>query len=192
VNSALFFLASRLPVSHHFRQEDIRMKRTLTFACLALSFAGAAFAADPVPAAPPTPAPAPAVTAPAPPPPDKQHDIRTLMALTGAGKIGAQFVEQMMASFKETYPDVPASFWTAFVSEINADTLVDKLVPVYEKHLTQDDIRQLIAFYQSPTGKKMIVAMPKITRDSMQIGQDWGRQVAEQVVARMEKEGFKK
>ncbi len=158
------------------------MTRTLTVALLTLSLAGAAaFAADPAPAT----APASAAT-------NKLDDIRTLMALTGAGQIGVQFTEQMMASFKDAYPTVPASFWTAFMSEINADALIDKLAPVYEKHLTQDDIRQLIAFYRSPLGRKMIVAMPQITRDSMQIGQDWGRQVAEQVVARMEKEGLKK
>jgi hypothetical protein len=158
----------------------------MTIAILALSLATTASAADPAPAAPTPAAPAEAVA------PNKEDDIRTLMALTGAGKIGTQFIEQMMASFKETYPDVPASFWTAFAAEINADALIDKLLPVYEKHLTQDDIRQLIAFYRSPIGQKMIAAMPRITRDSMQIGQDWGRQVAEQVLARMEKEGFKK
>lgn len=130
--------------------------------------------------------------APAAPEPSKQDDIRTLMTLTGAGKIGTQLVDQLMASFKQSYPNVPESFWSAFGKEVNADGLVDKLVPVYDRHLTHEDIRQLIAFYRSPIGKKMIEALPQITQDSMKIGQDWGRQVAEQVAARLEKEGLAK
>lgn len=172
------------------------MKRLVSAVALAVCMAARpSFGADEAarPANEPRAITPPARTeAPAAPASTKQDDIRALMALTGAGRLGAQFVDQMMASFKETYPNVPDSFWKAFVSEIKADKLADKLVPIYDKYLTHDDIRQLIAFYRSPVGAKLIGVLPQITQDSLKVGQEWGREVAEAAAARMEKEGYTK
>jgi len=38
---------------------------------------------------------------------EKQKDIKRLMVLTGAGTIGIQVMNQMMASFKKALPQVP-------------------------------------------------------------------------------------
>lgn len=38
---------------------------------------------------------------------------------------------------------------------------------VYYKYFTEDEIKDMIAFYKSPTGKKSIEVMPKLFSDSM-------------------------
>ncbi|MGA9884530.1 MAG: DUF2059 domain-containing protein [Candidatus Acidiferrales bacterium] len=48
------------------------------------------------------------------------------------------------------------------------DDMLQSMVPVYEKHFTKGDIDAMIAFYATPTGKKMQADMPEITREAMQ------------------------
>jgi len=40
-------------------------------------------------------------------------------------------------------------------------------VPVYQKHFTNGDINNLIAFYSTPTGQKFLHEMPAVTAETM-------------------------
>jgi len=68
-------------------------------------------------------------------------------------------------------------------------------IPIYDKHLTHEEIRGLIAFYQTPLGAKLIAKMPAIAQDSMAVGMKWGGEIAQKAMAKMEaqkkKEGQK-
>jgi len=48
------------------------------------------------------------------------------------------------------------------------DEMLDSTVPVYQKHLTKGDVGNLVAFYSSPTGQKLIKELPAITAEAMQ------------------------
>lgn len=47
----------------------------------------------------------------------------------------------------------------------------DLMLQVYPKHFTDADLEQLVTFYRSPLGQKMLTTMPALMRDSMQISQ---------------------
>ncbi|UJH91261.1 DUF2059 domain-containing protein [Antarcticibacterium sp. 1MA-6-2] len=55
--------------------------------------------------------------------------------------------------------------------------LYDKLAVVYMESYTEEDVDAILAFYETPVGKKMISETPEITKKSMQIGQMWGMQL---------------
>jgi len=46
--------------------------------------------------------------------------------------------------------------------------IVEDMIPVYQKHLTKDDVDAMIAFYSSPSGKKILHDMPAIMAESME------------------------
>ena len=46
--------------------------------------------------------------------------------------------------------------------------LIQDMVPVYQKHLNKADVDAMIAFYSSPTGKKLLREMPAISAEGMQ------------------------
>ncbi|MEN9354180.1 MAG: hypothetical protein RL318_1505, partial [Fibrobacterota bacterium] len=98
--------------------------------------------------------------------PAKEADIRKLLEATGALKIGSMMTEsvvkQMGASFASSRPDLP----TALVDSLSADVgrifaqgmsskggLMDQMVPLYHRQFTHEEIKGLLAFYQSPLGK---------------------------------------
>ena len=69
-----------------------------------------------------------------------------------------------------------------------------EIIPIYAKYFSEDDILQLIAFYETPLGQKMIEVMPQLTMDSMQVSMRWLQskvpELQEQLKARLESEGL--
>jgi uncharacterized protein len=93
---------------------------------------------------------------------------------------------QMIGSMKKAMPNVPEKFWADFIKEVRTDELVDLIVPVYDRNLTHDDVKELIRFYESPTGKKFVAVLPKITQQSMAVGETWGRDLATRVIQKLQ------
>jgi hypothetical protein len=52
---------------------------------------------------------------------------------------------------------------------VPVDALLDDMIPIYQKHLTGNDVDAMIVFYSSPTGKKLMQEMPEITQEAMQV-----------------------
>jgi len=114
--------------------------------------------------------------------------LKKMMIASGAENTYKVVIDQMVAAFKTQKSNVPEEFWTEMGAEMvktSMTDLVDMLAPVYEKHLTLADINGLIAFYQSPIGKKFAEKTPFITQESMQIGQQWGMKLGQKIVDKL-------
>jgi hypothetical protein len=67
--------------------------------------------------------------------------------------------------------------------------LTARMVPIYQRHFSAADIEGLLRFYRSPLGRKVITEMPATMAEGMQLGQDWGRQRAQAMLAELQKGG---
>jgi uncharacterized protein len=132
------------------------------------------------------PAPAPAATG----NPAKIADIERLMAATGARQMAEQMLGQMLQIFRQGNPNVPAEVWTELQNAFGDEDLMKDLVGVYDKHLTHDDIKALLQFFESPVGRKLVKVQPLIMQDSMAIGQAWGARAGERMRQRLKEKGF--
>ena len=54
------------------------------------------------------------------------------------------------------------------MKEMPFDSLLDDMIPVYQKHLTKADVDAMTVFYSSATGQKLLREMPAMTAESMQ------------------------
>jgi len=124
--------------------------------------------------------------------PAKVAEIRKLLELVGTVKMTHQMMNQMISTFRMQNNDVPSEFWDRFEKEMNLQDLIDKIIPVYAKYYSLDDLKAVNAFYQSPVGQRMLASTPQILQESMQIGQDWGRGVATRLMAELQEEKEKK
>ena len=50
---------------------------------------------------------------------------------------------------------------------INIEELMNDMIPFYDKYLSNEDIKAITVFYESPVGKRLLEATPKISMDSM-------------------------
>jgi len=53
---------------------------------------------------------------------------------------------------------------------------------VYADHFTEDELNQLIAFYQSPLGRKLVHEQPAMSRELSRFGAAWARKAAQQAI----------
>lgn len=125
-------------------------------------------------------------------PATKIQNIKTLLELTGTGKMGVQAAQNMLGSFKSTYKDVPEDFWEDFKKELNPEALINMIIPIYDKHYTEQDIKELTAFYQTPIGKKVIATTPMIMQESFEAGQSWGQKIGGKVIENLKAKGLLK
>jgi hypothetical protein len=110
-----------------------------------------------------------------------------LVNVMGGGDIAKQVMGSLVNSFKTVYTDVPSDFWDDFVNEVDPREIEELLVPIYLKYYTEKELDDMIAFYKSPTGKKMIESMPGVMQESMEIGKAWGAKLAERVMYKLNK-----
>ncbi len=113
------------------------------------------------------------------------HDVRHLLDLSGTSKLATQMMGTMIQSFKQMMPDAPAGFWDEFAKGVNPQELIEMIVPIYKKHLSHDDIRAAIAFYESPAGRHLVANQPAILQDSMAAGQQWGQVLSQRAMAKV-------
>lgn len=122
----------------------------------------------------------------------KEKDIRKLLQLSGGEQLGDQLKHQLLDTFKSSMPNVPPSVWMEIQQDLNANEVIEKVIPIWDKQFSAAEIKDLIQFYESPTGKKLVRVMPAITQETMVVGQEWGRAMSDKVVALLKKKGAKK
>ena len=49
-----------------------------------------------------------------------------------------------------------------------AETMEQIFYPIYDKHFTEEELKDLVAFYKSPTGQKAIEVMPDLLKESLE------------------------
>ena len=126
---------------------------------------------------------------------EKRADIEKLLKVTGALTVGKQmseaFIGQFTGALQVSRPDLPPELYDAIREEVNSvlqDSLpefTELLVPVYHRHFSGDEIKQMIRFYQTDLGQKTIRVMPSLVQESMSIGQQWGQALVPKVERRV-------
>ncbi|BAZ31439.1 hypothetical protein NIES4074_39120 [Cylindrospermum sp. NIES-4074] len=121
---------------------------------------------------------------------EKINNIKKLIEITGSRNLSQQITTQLIAALKSEYPQVPQKFWDTFAAELKPDEMIDEFIPIYGKYYTNEEIKQLIAFYETPLGKKTIRILPEISRESTAIGLRYGREAGERALKKLEAEGY--
>lgn len=120
----------------------------------------------------------------------KLADIRKLMAINNSDNMAQQLARQMVDRLKAALPQVPEEFWQKFSAEVKPEELQDRMAAIYAKYLTDEDVNAFLAFYETPTGKKMLEAMPKVQMETVQAAQGWSKEVVDKAKAELEKGGY--
>ena len=107
--------------------------------------------------------------------PVKEKEIRSLLELVGARDAiqdaATAATEQYRQKMLETSANsdradkFAKAYQAEFQKKFDAESVTTQLVGIYDKHFTEDEIKDLLEFYGSPTGQKVASEMPKITRE---------------------------
>lgn len=114
---------------------------------------------------------------------DKISDIKRLLEVMNSEQMSEAMLNSMVPvlkqqtnslikenSAKEKIDKMMDDFTDAMMEEmkeLSRKLNEVELVNIYDKHFTQGEIQDLIEFYESPTGKKILEKNPEITKELM-------------------------
>lgn len=70
--------------------------------------------------------------------------------------------------------------------------IVDLVATIYAKHFTEQELREIVAFYKTPAGKKMLAQEPVAINESLAAAQEWANSFSDTVLQRFRAEMAKK
>jgi hypothetical protein len=122
---------------------------------------------------------------------EKAALIHQLLTMTHSVDLAVATIESSVSAQRNANPRVPAVFWDRFLAETrnHRGEFEAMIVPVYDRHFSSAELRQLISFYQSPIGQKMITELPAVTQESMEAGRQWGMKLGASIASQLRSEG---
>lgn len=145
------------------------MRILLLAAALSLNLVQAAAQSEP----PPFPPPAhPATVA----------QIQQIMTLSHSDEGIRRQLQAGIADQERNGPKfLPASFWADFKLQIEKTDWLAFFTPIYQRFYSTDDATELIHFYSTPAGQKLIAASQPLLREAIQKSTQLGREIGEQM-----------
>jgi hypothetical protein len=102
-------------------------------------------------------------------------------------------IEQAKNLFLQSNPglvkdlnEVAATLRTEYAAR--RDEVGNEIARLYATHFTEQELKELAAFYKSPLGKKMIEEEPKAIDQTMAFAQSWGDKLSEEIIGKMRRE----
>jgi uncharacterized protein len=119
---------------------------------------------------------------------EKRAEIEKMLRLTGTERLMNQMKTNMIAALKPGLPQLPEGFWVKFEKKMKVSDLIEKIIPVYDKYYSLEDLKIVNAFYESPAGQKFLSTLPQVMQECTKLGQEWGRKIGEQAEAEARQE----
>jgi hypothetical protein len=100
-------------------------------------------------------------------------------------------MEAALPAQRAALPNIPAVFWDRFMAAARAQRsqLVETIVPIYSQRFDLTELEQLLAFYKTPLGQRLLAVQPAIIQDSAQAGQAWGARLGKEIGEQLAREG---
>lgn len=117
---------------------------------------------------------------------DMVKDVATMIGQQMAQIVGLESPEAFARCQEIALESLDEMFTNSdFMEEMNA---------IYARHFSHEDVRQMIAFYETPVGRKTIEVMPQLMSESMQVTMRWLAEVnpviQERVTSQLREEGL--
>ena len=120
-----------------------------------------------------------------------------LIDITGATNLFrpliAGVIEQAKTPFLQQNPALAGEL-KQIAAKINTEMeprfseITDHVAMLYATRFTEPELKAILAFYQSPAGKKLLAEQPQVIDASMAFAQSWANKLSDQVVDIMREE----
>lgn len=100
-------------------------------------------------------------------------ELRKYFTASGTDAAFPVMMETMMDVFKEMVTPEEFKIISQTIQTTGYEKLLELFTPIYRKHISLEDLKEINKFYATPAGKRLATALPKISAESMNIGQEW-------------------
>lgn len=133
--------------------------------------------------------------------PERIKTAGELIEVSGAAQAFSasdDMIAGMFAQFRKSGIDIDAETETKMKAicreelEAAKPTLLDKTKEIYARHFSETEMRDMIAFYRSPTGQKVVAEMPALMRESVPLSSELMMRVMNRAVTYMQERAQEK
>lgn len=126
---------------------------------------------------------------------------KEIVGITGSTALFAPLisgvVEQAKLLFLQQNPALSKDL-TEIANKMRADLaprqeeLNAEVARLHAVNFNEQELKDILAFYKSPAGKKLLTMQPSVVEGSMKYAQDWANRLSEEVIGKMREEMKKK
>ncbi len=127
-------------------------------------------------------------------PPPHMQLARDVVEASGATRafdtVIPGMLQQAYSMFVQQNPDLQKALQESIVAirpdlDNRRSEIRDIVALVYTKRFTEPELKDLLAFYRSSTGKKFVGEIPGVLEEAFARTQEWGGKLSEDIVARL-------
>jgi hypothetical protein len=122
---------------------------------------------------------------------EKDKLVRELIATTGVDRVGGQIMDALIQQFRQVYTSVPDDYWKSLRATVKEEELAAQIAPLYAARFSVAELNEVLAFYRSPVGKKVVATTPEIAQQSVKLEQAWGREQTGKLLEKLKADGYK-
>lgn len=105
--------------------------------------------------------------------------IRELLDVSGSRNMSKLVMDRVIQSVKDTKPKETHAAIDRLSAMLDMSELEGDLIRIYDKHMTEEDLRALLAFFRSPAGTKYLSKVPVMMSEAMSLGERWAGEKAQ-------------
>jgi hypothetical protein len=126
--------------------------------------------------------------------PARDAAIRHLMEITDTSKMGDRISNmitmRVRSVMSQALPqDQLEKFMETFSDKFSVgappSAITDAIIPIYARHFSMEDIQNLIQFYESPLGQRVVKNLPLVAQESQETGLELDQSAAMSVLRGM-------
>jgi uncharacterized protein len=120
-------------------------------------------------------------------------ELKKFLSMTGALDLGIQFAKLMNSDNEQERNGLPKEFYQKMYEEMatreTRAIFENEIIKVYRKYYTLADVKEILSFYATDAGKKMLKSLPSLMEESQKIGAEFGKVIGMKVYNDLIKEG---
>lgn len=126
---------------------------------------------------------------------EKTDSIRQLLKMVGAEQIQQNMLDQIMTALKPILAGSASNdarrqramdrMSQLMSEELKRADFTALAIELYDKYFTDEELKGLIRFYESPLGQKTLKALPTLTQESFARGMQLGQAAAQKAMERL-------
>ncbi|HEY9401738.1 MAG TPA: DUF2059 domain-containing protein [Pyrinomonadaceae bacterium] len=125
---------------------------------------------------------------------ERRADIKRLLDLMGVIADEMKSLDPVFESLKLRFTNVPAPVWEdlkkEFKAEFTPEMFLEAYLPIYARRFSAADVKELIKFYESPAGRKLVEATPIIREEAYSVGYERGLKIGQRIQERLRVKGY--
>ena len=110
------------------------------------------------------------------------------MTLSGSSASSEAIMSQLMASMKNGPFQQDEAYWKDFASKWTRkieDKVMEVYAPIYQQHMTLDELKKVVAFYESPAGRKLGETATAVATESMPMIQQLSMEMVQEMMPKL-------